>query len=257
MTIVRHSRGAAFAGLIAALALMPAAGHSEEVGAAAAVKPSSTGTPPGMATRDLKIGTNILSRERIRTTQSGSLQVMFLDKTTLTIGPSSDLVIDEFVYKAGASTGRFSASLTKGALRFVGGQISHTAGATITTPAATIGIRGGAAFITHDAVCQANRDKARSRHQCTKVVCTGGLCKVTDQKGARTVQLKINQAVEIDSLSVAQPFNVQSVTLNDVAKGGDGAIVPGQTGSSGETTFSGQSTITQTVQQAPEPLPPP
>jgi hypothetical protein len=243
-------------GLLAALALMPAAARSENVGAAAAVKPSSTGTPPGGATRDLNIGTDIVSRERIRTTQSGSLQVMCVDKTTLTIGPNSDMVIDEFVYKSGATTGRFTASLTKGALRFVGGQISHTAGATITTPAATIGIRGGAAFISHDAVCQANRNKTGSRRQCTKVVCTGGACKVTALNGSKSLQLRINQAVEIDSLSVAQPFNVQSVTLNDVAKGGDGTIVPSQSNTNSETTFSGQSTVTQTVQQAPEPTPP-
>jgi hypothetical protein len=41
------------------------------------------------------------------------------------------------------------ASLTKGALRFVGGELSHQGAATVNTPAVTIGIRGGTATIAH------------------------------------------------------------------------------------------------------------
>jgi hypothetical protein len=33
--------------------------------------------------------------------------------------------------------------MSKGVMRFVGGQISHSSGATVTTPVATIGVRGG------------------------------------------------------------------------------------------------------------------
>ena len=39
-------------------------------------------------------------------------------------------------------------SLAKGALRFVGGQLSHAGQATVNTPSATIGIRGGTSIIT-------------------------------------------------------------------------------------------------------------
>src|SRR6266498_497091 len=82
-----------------ALLLAPGVARSESVGAAAAVRPSSTGTPPGGSALTLEVGSDFVSKERIRTTNGGSLQVMFHDKTTLTIGPSSDLVIDDFVYK--------------------------------------------------------------------------------------------------------------------------------------------------------------
>ncbi|MEO8668269.1 MAG: FecR domain-containing protein [Bauldia sp.] len=238
-----------------ALALTPGVAMSEGVGSAAAVKPASTGTPPGSASRTLQIGTEIQARERIQTTQSGSLQVMFLDKTTLTIGPNSDLVVDDFVFKKGATTGRFAARLTKGALRFVGGQISHTAGATITTPAATIGIRGGAALITHDSVCQANLNKS-GQHvgSCTKVVCMIGTCQVKSLTGGQNLQLKISQAVEISALA-ASSFDVKSVTLNDVSKGGDGNIIPGDGDPSGQAKFSGQNTLDETIaQQQPEPV---
>src|SRR5262249_29983266 len=47
--------------------------------------------------------------------------------------------------------GQMVTSLTKGALRFVGGQLSHQGAATVKTPVATIGIRGGIATIAHAA----------------------------------------------------------------------------------------------------------
>ena len=61
----------------------------------------------------------------------------------MTIGPNSDLTIDEYVYDPKANTGKLAATLGKGALRFVGGQISHNGDAEIKTASALIGIRGG------------------------------------------------------------------------------------------------------------------
>ena len=92
----------ACAALGLALWAIPHAALSDTVGTAAAVKPSSTGTPPGGSARTLTVGTGIVERERIQTTGSGSLQVMFNDKSTLTVGPGSDLVIDQFVYNPGS-----------------------------------------------------------------------------------------------------------------------------------------------------------
>jgi hypothetical protein len=245
----------AFAALAAMLAvtLAPVSALSDTVGSAAAVKPASTGTPPGGSARTLKPGTTIFDRERIRTSGSGSLQVMFLDKTTLTIGPNSDVVIDEFVYRPGGSSNQFLASMTKGALRFVGGQISHNQGATITTPTATIGIRGGVALVTHDSKCQNERNRGK---QCTKVVCVRGDCSVKSLVSTQNFQLRINQAVEIGAIGATQPFDVTSVRLNDVARGGDAGITAGKS-TSVTTTFSGQGSIDQTItEQQPEPTAP-
>ena len=237
-----------------ALLSAPDGARSETVGTAAAVRPTSTGTPPGGSARTLEIGTGIVSKERIQTSGGGSLQVMFNDKTTLTVGPNSNLVIDEFVYSPNAGGGRFAASLTKGALRFVGGQISHTTGATINTPVASLGIRGGAAFVTHDAVC-AEKKAGTDRKGCTRIVCTGGVCNVKSRIDSRSVQLRVNQAVEIGSLGAVR-FNVTSVTLNDVAKGGNGSVVVGKDAGKA-ARFSAQSTVDQTIlEQSPEPPPP-
>jgi hypothetical protein len=230
---------------------MPTVAAAEVVGAAAAVRPASTGTPPGGASRTLQIGTDISAQERIETSASGSLQVMFVDKSTLTIGPNSNLLIDEFVYNAGGGTGQFAASLTKGALRFVGGQISHTAGATINTPAATIGIRGGSALITHDSEC----DETKSG-DCTKVVCIAGECTVVSRIDAQRVQLKISQAVEIGALGVTAPFTATTVNL------GDNTVTAGtQTNRGGGIAargFTSQEEIDRAKsEQTREPVPPP
>jgi hypothetical protein len=67
----------------------------------------------------------------------------------LNVGRNSSIVIDEFVYDPNTGTGKMVATISKGVLRFVGGQISHTAGVTIASPVATLGIRGGVATVIY------------------------------------------------------------------------------------------------------------
>jgi hypothetical protein len=131
----------------AVLAAVPAV--AQQVGTAAAVNPLSESTPPAGQSRVLQIGARIVHKERIKTTATGTVQLLFVDKTTLSVGPNSNLVIDKFVYDPAAGTGQMVTSLTKGALRFIGGQLSHQGAATVKTPVATIGIRGGTATIEH------------------------------------------------------------------------------------------------------------
>ncbi|MDB5591084.1 FecR domain-containing protein [Enterovirga sp.] len=120
---------------------------AQEIGTAGAVNPASTGTPPARPTRVLQIGSRVVFKERINTTAGGNVQLVFVDKTTMSIGPNSTVVIDEFVYDPGAGTGKLTASMAKGVLRLVGGNTSHSGGAEIKTPSATLGIRGGVATV--------------------------------------------------------------------------------------------------------------
>jgi hypothetical protein len=135
--------------LFASTVLVATPALAQEVGTAAAVNPQSHGTPPSGETQVLRIGARIVHKERIQTTSNGSVQVLFADKTTLNVGPNSNLIIDTFLYDPAAGTGEMAVSLTKGALRFVGGQLSHQGAATINTPTATIGIRGGTLTIAY------------------------------------------------------------------------------------------------------------
>lgn len=120
---------------------------AQEVGKAAAVNPAATAN-----LRTIAIGSSIAHKAHIQTQAGGSVQLLFLDKTSMTIGPNSDLTIDEYVYDPTGNTGKLAATLGKGALRFVGGQISHNGDAEIRTANAVIGIRGGTAFISPEHV---------------------------------------------------------------------------------------------------------
>jgi hypothetical protein len=133
------------AALLAGAALPASAQNSGlDIGNVGAANPRSVGTRPGSnVTRDLMIGETIVNKEYIQTTNAGSVQITFVDKTTMNIGRNSSVTIDKFVYDPQSGTGELAVSLGKGVLRFVGGQVSHTSGATVTTPVATIGVRGG------------------------------------------------------------------------------------------------------------------
>src|SRR5580693_5340519 len=116
----------------------------QRVGVNSAVNPDATGIPPGAAPRRLVLGQEVVFNERITTGPEGQTQVLFVDQSTMTVGPRSDMVIDEFVYDPNSGTGKLAASLTRGVFRFVGGKLSKQDNAvTMQTPSATIGIRGG------------------------------------------------------------------------------------------------------------------
>jgi hypothetical protein len=127
---------------LAAMLVHGTAAHAQQVGTASAVNPAAT-----VNMRTITIGSSISHMERIRTTESGSVQVLFVDKTSMTVGPNSDLTIDEYVFDPKSGEGKLAATLGKGALRFVGGLISHAGNAEIKTSAATIGIRGGVVLL--------------------------------------------------------------------------------------------------------------
>jgi hypothetical protein len=117
------------------------------VGSVSAVNQSASGALPGGSARTLTLGQDVLFKEAIKTTGAGSAQVAFIDRSTLNIGQNSSVVIDEFVFNPATGNGAMGLTISKGVLRFVGGQISHTSGVAVNTPVATVGLRGGSATI--------------------------------------------------------------------------------------------------------------
>ena len=131
--------------LAAALALPAAA--QQQIGTVASQDPTLRGTPPGGATRTLAIGTPVVQDETVVSSDSGRGQLLFLDQTTLSLAPNTTIVLDRFVFDPASGAGEMGLSLTEGALRFIGGTLSRGQPATITTPTATIGIRGSTALV--------------------------------------------------------------------------------------------------------------
>ena len=130
--------------LAAGLLGPPVPASAQQVGINSAVNPDATGVPPGAQARRLVVGQEVLHNEHISTGGQGQTQVLFLDESAMTVGPNSDVVIDNFVYDPNSGTGQLAMSTAKGVMRFVGGKLSKNENAvTLRTPAATIGIRGG------------------------------------------------------------------------------------------------------------------
>jgi hypothetical protein len=127
--------------------LISASAGAQEVGTTTAVNPLSESTPPGGTAAPLIVGAHVVHNERIHTSPAGTVQLRFTDKSSMSIGPNAELVINEYVYDPNANSGHLLATLTEGALRYVGGELSHAGAATITTSAASIGIRGGTVTI--------------------------------------------------------------------------------------------------------------
>lgn len=132
------------AAVAAGLAAAPAAAR---VGVTSVADGEPLGQPPAEAERILRVGIDVQASERVTTKANDRAHVVFLDGTALTVGPNSVLVIDKYVYDPNRKTGEMALSTTKGVFRFVGGSISKNSEVVVTTPSATIGIRGGIATI--------------------------------------------------------------------------------------------------------------
>lgn len=144
-----NSKGARFPFLRAALLcttaliLLNPGIASARVGVTSATDGDPLGKPPAEPQRVLRIGIDVQADEIITTSANDRAHLVFLDGTSLTVGPNAELKIDKFVYDPNTKTGELAVSATKGVLRLVGGRISKTNPITITTPSSTIGIRGG------------------------------------------------------------------------------------------------------------------
>jgi FecR protein len=67
--------------------------------------------------------------------------LVFVDKTNLTVGPTSEVLLDKFVYDPTGSNGKVVFQATRGAFRFVTGTQDHRAYA-VNTPYGSLGVRG-------------------------------------------------------------------------------------------------------------------
>lgn len=121
---------------------------ASDVGVAAAVNRQARGTLPSGQVRTMVLGERIIFKQRINTSGSGLVQILFTDGSALTVGANASLVIDEYVYNPNKGTGKLAVSFGKGVMRFVGGKLSKKkGGVTVRTTVGTAGIRGGMANI--------------------------------------------------------------------------------------------------------------
>ena len=116
---------------------------SARVGVTSVTSGEPLGRPPAEPERVLRVGVDVQFNERVTTRSDDRAHFVFLDGSSLSVGPNSDLTIDKFVFDPDKNTGELAISTTRGTLRFVGGAISKKTDVEVKTPSATIGIRGG------------------------------------------------------------------------------------------------------------------
>ena len=139
----------------AAAGIVPAsATAATEIGAQVGVVTSvRAGVVSATNERVVYIGNAVAFGERFRTDSTGIIHILFMDQSSMTLGPNSELVIDQFSFQPKEQRGNIAVNLIKGSLRVVGGFISKltspkgTNSALIRTATATIGIRGGISVI--------------------------------------------------------------------------------------------------------------
>ena len=101
----------------------------------------------------LALNDPIFKNDILETSAGGKLRVTFADDTQLTLGPDAEVIIDEFVYAPDKKSGNAALRFAAGTARIVAGAIEDNGGAaafSISTPVATIGIRGTDFFVELD-----------------------------------------------------------------------------------------------------------
>jgi hypothetical protein len=96
------------------------------------------------AAQPLAVGDHVFQSDTISTAKGASVGITFVDNSMMSLGPSSQLALDQFQFDTTTHAGVFNTSLTKGTLAVKSGQIvQQTPEAMhIKTPAALLGVRG-------------------------------------------------------------------------------------------------------------------
>jgi len=113
---------------------------ADGVGEALAVVDRAT-TKGTVGEQKLAVGMKVFLGDLVKTDSGGEAQILFQDGTRMVIGPNSELMLDEFVFRAGAAENKFIVRAFNGAFRFITGDAQKDA-YLIQTPSATIGVRG-------------------------------------------------------------------------------------------------------------------
>jgi hypothetical protein len=123
------------------ICLAPRAGlaASDQIGLTVVVKNDVSQVEPKII--KLKQGDDVIRDEVIRTLADSQAKFVLKDDTNLMLGPNSRIKLDKAVFTDEKTAGDIAIKLTEGSFRFITGHSLKESYA-ITTPLATIGIRG-------------------------------------------------------------------------------------------------------------------
>jgi hypothetical protein len=93
-------------------------------------------------TTALKLKDDIFFNDTVQTAAGSALGVTFNDATTFNLKANSRMTIDNYVYEEGGKQNAGVFDIAKGTVAFVAAAVAKTGEMSITTPTATLGIRG-------------------------------------------------------------------------------------------------------------------
>jgi hypothetical protein len=93
-------------------------------------------------TTPLKVKDDIYLNDVVQTAANSALGITFIDATTFNLKASTKITIDNYVYEDGAKSNAAIFDVAKGTAAFVAASVAKTGDMKITTPTATLGIRG-------------------------------------------------------------------------------------------------------------------
>src|SRR5215469_1869522 len=124
--------------LVVLFAAAPTAANAEaRIGSVQSVQPEASGSIAG----SLSAGSGVHANETVRTGSSGQAGLQFNDQSNLTVGHSSQVRLDKFVYDPNKGTGSTVIEATRGTFRFSTGS-QNKGEVKIKTPYGTLGTRG-------------------------------------------------------------------------------------------------------------------
>lgn len=125
--------------------------ETPEVGAIGQIKGSGVLERGKDIVIDGNVGVAVRSMDEA-VTANGTMRINFIDDTRVELTEQSRLVIDEFVYDPSQDLGSLSMKASLGTVRYASGQIAkrYKQNVKISTPSATIGVRGTDFIMTVD-----------------------------------------------------------------------------------------------------------
>jgi hypothetical protein len=93
-------------------------------------------------TTPLKVKDDIYLNDVVQTGANSALGITFIDATTFNLKASTKITIDNYVYEDGSKSNAAIFDVAKGTAAFVAASVAKTGDMKITTPTATLGIRG-------------------------------------------------------------------------------------------------------------------
>jgi hypothetical protein len=177
---VRHVLFVSALCIAAGLGVVPA--HAQVRVGEAAVIQNEVVRVTGSASSQINVGDGVLRDEVVRTGLDSAARLVMADSTNLSLGPSATIKLDRTVFDDEHTYREIAIRLTTGAFRFVTGH-SEKAAYKITTPLATIGVRG----TVLDVLSLRGRTTVVLQDGASRVCATGGQCIELTQPGDTAV----------------------------------------------------------------------